>query len=132
MLWKSAIEAFFFFKSALYEDRTGSGWVSAAGEKGCVWQVLDGEDEFDTLNTIVKRCMAISSRFGQEHTVITVDQALYYRLMELKWSLPQYQDRLIPGLHVSMTFLKAIGDHMNGSGPADVWGEMGLLGPGAV
>ena len=55
--------------------------------------------------------------------------------MELKWSLPQYQDNLIPrlgGLHVSMNFLKAIGDHMNGSGLADVWGEMGLLGPGAV
>ena len=70
-----------------------------------------------------------------EHTVITVDQALYYRLMELKWSLPQYQAKLSPrlgGLHVSMNFLEAIGDHMNGSGLADVWGEMGLLGPGAV
>ena len=31
-----------------------------------------------------------------------------------------------------MKFLKAIGDHMNGSGLADVWAEMGLLGPGAV
>ena len=132
MLWKSAIEAGLFWKSALYEDRTGSGWESAAGEKGGVWQVLDDGDEFDTLNTIVKRCMAISSRFGQEHTVITVDQALYYRLMELKWYLPQCQDKLIPGLQVSMNFLKAIGDHMNGSGLADVWGEMGLLGPGAV
>ena len=97
--------------------------------------ILAPAHEFDTLNTVVKRCMAISSRFGQEHTVITVDQALYYRLMELKWSLPQYQDKLIPrlgGLHVSINFLKAIGDHMNGSGLADVWGEMGLLGPGAV
>ena len=91
--------------------------------------------EFDTLNTVVKRCMAISSRFGQEHTVITVDQALYYRLMALKWSLPQYQDKLIPrlgGLHVSMNFLKALGDHMNGPGLDVVSGEMGLLGPGAV
>ena len=55
--------------------------------------------------------------------------------MELKWSLPQFQDKLIPrlgGLHVSMNFLKAIGDHMNGSGLAGVWGEMGLLGPGVV
>ena len=97
--------------------------------------ILAPAHEFDTLNTVVKRCMAISSRFGQEHTVITVDQALYYRLMELKWSLLQYQDKLFPrlgGLHVSMHFLKAIWDHMNGSGLADVWGEMGLLGPGAV
>ena len=87
--------------------------------------------EFDSFNTVVKRCMAISSRVGQEHTVTTVDQALYYRLMELKWSLPQYQDKLIPrlgGLHVSMNFLKAIGDHMNGSRLADVWGRCDCMG----
>ena len=97
--------------------------------------ILAPVHEFDTLNTVVKICMAISSRFGQEHIVITVDQALYYRLLELKWSLQQHQDKFIPrlgGLHVSINFLKAIGDHMNGSGLADVWGEMGLLGPGAV
>ena len=72
--------------------------------------ILAPAHEFDTLNTVVKRCMAKSSRFGQEHTVITVDQALYYRLLELKWSLPQYQDKLIPrlgGLHVSMNFLSS-------------------------
>ena len=97
--------------------------------------ILAPAHEFDTLNTVVNICMAISSRFGQKHTVITVDQALYYRPMELKWSLPQYQDKLIPrlgGLHVSMNFLKAIGDHMNGSGVADVWWKMELLGPDAV
>ena len=91
--------------------------------------------ELDTLNTAVKRCMAISSHFGQEHTVLTVDQALYCRLMELKWSVPEYQDKLLPcqgGLHVSMNFLKAIGDHMNGSGQAEVWVESGLLGQGTV
>ena len=43
MLLKSAIEAGFFWKSALYEDRTGSGWVSAAKRRGAVWQVLDDE-----------------------------------------------------------------------------------------
>ena len=32
-----------FWKSALYEDRTGSGWVSAAKRRGAVWQVLDDE-----------------------------------------------------------------------------------------
>ena len=32
-----------FWKSALYEDRTGCGWVSAAKRRGAVWQVLDDE-----------------------------------------------------------------------------------------
>ena len=28
-------------------------------------------------NTLVRRCMAISSHYDQEHTVLTVDQALF-------------------------------------------------------
>lgn len=97
--------------------------------------ILAPAHEIDTLNTVVKRCMAISSHFGQEHTVITVDQALFCKLMELKWSVEEYRDKLIPrlgGLHTAMNFLKAIGDHMAGSGLAEVWLESGLLGEGAV
>ena len=91
--------------------------------------------EFNTLNTVVKRCMAISSHFGQEHTVLTVDQALFCKLMELKWSVEEYRDKLIPrlgGLHTAMNFLKDVGDHMAGSSLAEVWLESGLLGEGAV
>ena len=89
----------------------------------------------DTLNTVVKKCIVISSHFGQEHTVLTVDQALYCKLMELKWSVEKYRDKLIPrlgGLHTAMNFLKAIGDHMAGSGLAEVWLESGMLGEGAL
>ncbi|KAJ8893112.1 hypothetical protein PR048_005695 [Dryococelus australis] len=59
--------------------------------------------------------MSISSYFGQEHAVISVDEALYSRLMEIKWSVPEYLEKLIPclrGLHISMNFIKAIGQHM--------------------
>ena len=97
--------------------------------------ILAPAHELDTLNTVVKRCMAISSHFDQEYTVITVDQALFCKLMELKWSVENYRDKLIPrlgGLHTAMNFLKAIGDHMAGSGLGEVWLESGLLGEGAV
>ena len=40
--------------------------------------------EFYTLNTVIRRCMIISASYGQQYTVITVDQALYCKLMELK------------------------------------------------
>ena len=40
--------------------------------------------EFYTLNTLIRRCMIISASYGQQYTVITVDQALYCKLMELK------------------------------------------------
>jgi hypothetical protein len=52
--------------------------------------------EIDTLNKVVQKCMYISDRLGQYHTVLTVDQALYFKLMDLKWSVPEYRERLVP------------------------------------
>ena len=55
--------------------------------------------------------------------------------MELKWSVPEYQNKLIPrlgGLHVSINFLKAIGSHMDSCGLAEAWVEIGLLGERTV
>ena len=75
--------------------------------------------EFDTLNTAIRRCMFVAERFGQAYTVITVDQALYCKLMEMKWRFPEFNEKLIVrlgGLHISMSFLKVIGKHMSGSG----------------
>ena len=97
--------------------------------------ILAPAHELDTLNTVVRKCMAISSHFGQQHTVITVDQALFCTLMELKWSVQEYKDKLIPrlgGLHTAMNFLKSMGDHMSGCGLVEVWLESGLLGEGAA
>ena len=39
--------------------------------------ILAPAHEANTLNTVVKRCMVISSHFAQEHTVLTVDKALF-------------------------------------------------------
>ena len=90
---------------------------------GYLPMILAPAHEYDTLNTVVRRCMSISAQCGQEHTVITVDQALYCKLMELKWSVEEYKEKLIPrlgGLHTAMNFLKVIGDHMAGSGLGSV------------
>ena len=86
--------------------------------------------EMDTLNTVVKKCMHVATALRQRHTVITIDQALYCKLVELKWSVPKYQDKLViqlGGLHISMCFLRTIGDHMKGMGLVDSWVESGLL-----
>ena len=40
--------------------------------------------EFDTLNTAVVRCKHIANSLGQQHVVLT--EALYCKLMELKWA----------------------------------------------
>ena len=91
--------------------------------------------EIDTLNTVVKRCMYISEQLGQTYTVITVYQALYFKLMDLKWCVDDYREKLIVrmgGLHIAMNFLKTIGDHMEGSGIDSIWVESALLGPNAT
>ena len=91
--------------------------------------------DMDTLNTVVRRCMYVTSKLGQQYTVLTVDQALYYKLMDLKWSIPEYRDKLIPrlgGLHISMNFLKVIGQHMKDSGLCEAWVDATVLGSGTV
>jgi hypothetical protein len=55
--------------------------------------------------------------------------------MELKWTIPQYKDLLIPrlgGLHTAMNFLKVLGQHTADSGLADVWIDSGILGPNST
>ena len=97
--------------------------------------ILAPAHEFDTLNTVIRRCMYVSEHFGQAYTVITVDQALYCKLMELKWMIPEFNQKLIVrlgGLHISMSFLKVIGKHMSESGLYETWIESGLLGEGAA
>ena len=97
--------------------------------------ILAPAHEFDTLNTVVRRCMFVSEHFWETCTAITVDQALYCKLMELKWKIPDFNVKLIVqlgGLHISMSFLKTIGKHMAGSGLYEAWIESGLLGEGAA
>ena len=96
--------------------------------------ILAPAHEYDTLNTVIKRCVAVSEYFKEKHTVITGDQALYCKLQELKWLIPEYKERLIPrlgGLHISMNFIRII-THMSGSGIKQVWIESDLLGKGTV
>ena len=85
------------------EKQTRTSWTvfnksASAGENapeqstlGFLPMIQAPAHEFDTLNTAVKRCMHISEEMGQKFTVITVDQALYCKLMELKWSVPEYK-----------------------------------------
>ena len=88
--------------------------------------ILAPAHEFDILNVVIRRCMFVSEHFGQAYTVITVDQALYCKLMELKWKIPEFNKKLIVrlgGLHISMNFLKVIGKHMSRSGLYEIYGS---------
>ena len=97
--------------------------------------ILAPAHEINTLNIVVQRCKFIADALGQKHVVLTVDQALYCKLMGLKWAHPEYQEFLVPklgGLHISMNFMKAIGEHMQSTGLLEIWTESNLLGPKTV
>ena len=87
--------------------------------------------DFDTLNTVVLRCKHVAQKLGQQHVVITVDEALFCKLMELKWAKPDFQDCLIVrlgGLHIAMNFMKVLGKHVQSSGLLEAWIDGNLIG----
>ena len=91
--------------------------------------IVSPAHEYHTLNTVVIRCKHVATFLGQQYVILTVDEALYSRLMELKWS--QGYSFLIPrlgSLHTAMNFMKA-GQYFEASGLADLWTESELLGP---
>lgn len=97
--------------------------------------ILAPAHDVNTLNTVVRRITQVAKSFNQIYVVLTVDQALFPLLMELKWAVPEYRDTLIPrlgGLHISMNFLKVLGQHMQDSGLSEIWVESALLGPRTV
>ncbi|CAG9769951.1 unnamed protein product [Ceutorhynchus assimilis] len=74
--------------------------------------ILNPAHEMTTLNTVVRRCIAAADKLGKHHVILTTDQALYYKLLELKWCSEEMRSRVIlrmGGLHVAMNFLKVIG-----------------------
>ena len=93
--------------------------------------ILNPAHEYDTIDVVVRRCMAISSHFKQEHTVLTVDQQLFCKLHILISNTPEFQHKVFPrlgGLHISLNFQKIIGKHMSDCGLSEAWIESSLLG----
>ena len=91
--------------------------------------------DLDTLNTVVQRVLHVAKSMDQQHIVLTVDEALYPKLLELKWSVEEYRDVLIHclgGLHISINYMGVIGRHMSDSGLRELWVECDNLGANAA
>ena len=97
--------------------------------------ILNPAHELSTLYTVLKRCIAVGDATGHKHIVLTVDQALYCKLVELIWNSDVFKERIIlrlGGLHIKMNFQKVIGKHMEGSGLSELWLESGVLAEGSI
>ena len=88
-------------------------------------------DDYSTLNTVFRRALFVADYYGTIHVIVVVDQALFCRAMELKWTFPEFQ-RLIfrlGGLHTEMNYQNTIGNHMQDSGIKEIWVKAGVIGP---
>ena len=50
--------------------------------------------DVDTLNTGIRRYKLVADKLGLTYVVLTVDKALYCKLMMLKWTPAEYQEFL--------------------------------------
>ena len=109
----------FFLKR--HNEDPKSGWTSfnekhsktdpKVSTVGYMPIILAPAHDVNTLNTVVQRIVQVAESFKQKHVVLTVDQALFPLLMELKWVVPEYQDCLIPltawmSSHINEFFLR--------------------------
>lgn len=81
---------------------------------------------------MIQICKHVANKLGQHYVVLTADEALFCKVMELKWAKEEYQNLLVVrlgGLHISLNFMKVIGKHMDCSGLVEAWVESNLLGP---
>ena len=61
-------------------------------------------------------------------TYTIIDQALFCKALELKWSVPDHKGVILGlgGLHTSMCFQSTIGDYVAENGLRDIWGRAGV------
>ena len=112
--------------STIHTEKTTTGYLPI---------IQAPANDLDTLNTVVLRILHIAQSLGQKVLVLTVDEGLFSKLMELKWSVLEYKGILIPrlgGLHTAMNFQGCLGQHMQDSGLGEIWTESGLLGDNSV
>ena len=87
------------------------------------------------LNTAVRRVFHVVQTLESKHIVLTGDEALYPKLMEIKWSVSEYKNLLIPclgGLHAAMNFHGVLEWHMQDYNLCESWVECDILGVNAV
>ena len=80
-------------------------------------------DDYSTLNTMFSRGLYIADSLGIEYIEVIVDQALFCRAMEPKWTFPEFR-RIVfrmGGLHIGFCWLDTTGDHMEDIELNEMW-----------
>ncbi|KAG5878854.1 hypothetical protein JTB14_005004 [Gonioctena quinquepunctata] len=68
-------------------------------------------------------CIAVGDRLGYKYIVLTADQQIYCKLLEMQWNSHVFENRItlrMGGLHKAMNFLHTTGKHISGSGLPEI------------
>ncbi|MES9884489.1 MAG: hypothetical protein ABW185_26895, partial [Sedimenticola sp.] len=85
--------------------------------------------EFDTLWEVIRRCKQVSKVLDQQFTVITFDEALYCKAMQLLWLKHEETKDVVLRLgsfHLVLNYMRAIGQYLEASGIKEIWEESGV------
>ena len=114
-----------FYGSLVLHDIGHTGHWSYTGHRfygSSVLRVIDPTGQWFYLAD------ALQNQYG----MVIVDQALFCKAMELKWTVPEFRRRLIfrlGGFHTDTTYQNTIGDHMHDSGLKEMWVKAKVIGP---
>ncbi|KAK3097137.1 hypothetical protein FSP39_006702 [Pinctada imbricata] len=92
--------------------------------------IIDGKpSEMATVYTAMKRCIAMSKRAGQSHSIQTFDQQLYSIAQQVKWAHPDLFDTHIlrlGGFHMLSCYIASIGKLWADGGLRDLLVDSGV------
>ena len=143
ILYRMAFENDIF--SPVEQQQTVSAWTSfntqtkiPVPRKNVIGylQVIDSSPtELSTVNTALKRSIAIADKLYQHDVVIVFDQAIYAKALEIVWQKPQEYSRVVlrmGAFHTACSFLAVIGKRFGDAGLCDLLVESGVLGTGSL
>ena len=85
--------------------------------------------DISTVYTVMVSIQTLTNQMGQEHTIITFDQAIYKTAKEIQWKRPSLFENMVirlGGFHILMNYLGTIGKMVAGSGVAELFVDSGL------
>ena len=87
----------------------------------------------DVVQASVHYCMKVTNKLGQEHCILTCDQAIYEIVLGLQSNYPTKYTSLILRMgdfHIANNFMGVIGHSVKSSGIEELLIEAGICGPG--
>ena len=86
--------------------------------------------DMSTIYTVLDTVDTMMSKYGQTHSVVTFDGALYSKAKEIQWRMPdrfKYLILRLGGFHTAMVFLAVIGKRFRDSGLDDALIDSGVF-----